>query len=99
MEVGSVIIIISSSSSIITIGIPFGNLYFASVFILLYGQLAETLSNHENIVKLERFLVVTILRSTQCTLFYFERPFDVFLERIEQGRHHFRREVAHSLVS
>lgn len=90
MEVGYVIVVI--------ITIFFGYLYFASVFILLDVQFAETLSNHQNIVKLERFFVVTILPSTQCTIFYFERPFDVFLQRIEQRRHHFRREVAHSLV-
>lgn len=38
MEVGNIVIVIMM--------ILFGYLYFASVFILLYVQFAETLSNH-----------------------------------------------------
>ena len=70
----------------------------ARALVLSLRLLLKARGNHQQVVELERLLVIAVLLVTRFVEWHLQRPVDVLLQRIVQGRDHFGREVAHALV-
>ena len=78
--------------------VPDLRLLRARALVLSLRLLLKARGNHQQVVELERLLVIAVLLVTRFVEWHLQRPVDDLLQRIVQGRDHFGREVAHALV-
>lgn len=78
--------------------VPDLRLLRARALVLSLRLLLKARGNHQQVVELERLLVIAVLLVTRFVGWHLQRPVDVLLQRIVQRRDHFGREVAHALV-